>query len=272
MFLTNPKIAFVSTMNKNLYEQYGKIFLEEFSNFAGEDIKLLNIFENLDTTIYSSNKIKNINFLDEDHLKFKKFFGKLYEANGLKITIFNQDGQKKINFQNNFRYNAIKFSYKVFSIKYSLDFLKDEDYLIWTDADLRCRKSFSSSNLIEFLPAKDQLMSYLGRTKFPPGRPYSECGFLGFNLKHPKFINFINRMVEIYITGEIFSFDEWHDSWIWDQVRKEFQENDVKFKNISGSLYEELEHPFVNCNLGKFFDHLKGNRKKTGSSYREDYL
>ena len=39
--------------------------------------------------------------------------------------------------------------------------------------------------------------------------------------------------MKIYETGEIFSLDEWHDSFIWDHVRKEFtnQKNGF-FKNI----------------------------------------
>ena len=114
-------------------------------------------------------------------------------------------------------------------------------------------------------------MSYLGRTNFPPERPYTETGFLGFNLKHSQFKQFINRMVEVYCSGEIFSFVEWHDCWVYDHVRKEFEEKNINFKNISGPIFEKLAHPFVNCNLGKFFDHLKGDRKKSGSSYNEDY-
>lgn len=271
MIINNPKITFVSSMNKKLYEEYGKRFLEEFNQCAGENIKLLNIFEGLEIIHNNSDKIKNIIFQDESHKKFKKFFGNLYEANGIKMNIFNQNGEQRVSFQTNFRYNAIKFSFKVFSIKYSLNFLESEDYLIWTDADLRCKKNFSSNDLIEFLPEKDQVMSYLGRTHFPPGRPYSECGFLGFNLKHKEFKQFINRMVEVYSSGEIFSYVEWHDSWIWDQIRLEFEEKNINFKNISGPIFEKLEHPFVNCNLGKFFDHLKGNRKNTGSSHKEDY-
>ena len=38
-------IAFVSTMNKNLYDQYGKRFIQEFANFASDDLKLFIIFE-----------------------------------------------------------------------------------------------------------------------------------------------------------------------------------------------------------------------------------
>ena len=38
-------IAFVSTMNKNLYEYYGKRFLEEFAKFSSKEIQLFIIFE-----------------------------------------------------------------------------------------------------------------------------------------------------------------------------------------------------------------------------------
>ena len=115
-------------------------------------------------------------------------------------------------------------------------------------------------------------MSYLGRDSFPKNNPYSECGFLGFNLKHKNFNNFLDRMIEIYITGEIFSFQEWHDSWIWDKVREEFEAEKISFKNISGN-FSHVEHPFVNCGLQKFFDHLKGpDRKKKGQSFDQDFI
>ncbi len=252
MCIAKPKISFVSSMNAKLYEQYGKIFLEEFDKFAGENIKLLNIFEELENSNLNTKKIININFDDSKHKKFLRYFGNLYEAGGLKITVFNENGQKKINLNNNFRYNAIKFSYKVFAVNYSLNYISDEDFLVWTDADLRCKKDFSSDDLIQFMPEENQLMSYLGRTEFPPERPYSECGFLGFNIKHPHFKDFLSRMVEIYISGEIFSFEEWHDSWIWDRVRNEFENKGINFKNISGPKFQKIEHPFVNCDLESF--------------------
>ena len=60
-------------------------------------------------------------------------------------------------------------------------------------------------------------------------------------------------MTDIYVTGEIFSLNEWHDSWIWDYVRLEFEKKKTKFKNIS-NIYE---HPYINSGLGEIFDHLK---------------
>ena len=136
------------------------------------------------------------------------------------------------------------------------------EYLIWTDADLRCRKKFYSKDMLEFLPQNKELMSFLGRRN-----AYSECGFLGFNLRHPSIKEYLNRITNIYESGEIFSLPQWHDSFIWDHVRKEFEEkNKVNFRNISGSAYDK-EHVFYHTKLNDFFDHLKGDeRKKTGDS------
>lgn len=264
-------VAFISTMNKKLYEDYGKRFIKEFIEFSSPDIKLFIIFEgNIpEELINIKNNFFVVPFLSQKHQLFIKYFGRLYEANGLKIREFNENGQKKINISNDYRFNSIKFSFKPFSIYQSLDYIpEDLDYLIWIDADLRCKKNFNSNSFIKFLPENNFLMSYLGRKK--PW--YSECGFLAFNLNHIKFKKYINRVINIYTSGEIFSLEQWHDSWIWDHVRNEFEDNEaVEFKNISGRGYE-LDHPFINCGLEEFFDHLKGpDRKKVGSSNDSDY-
>ena len=257
-------------MNQRLYDLYGKRFIEEFATYAKENIKLFIIFEGEipKEIINIKNNILSIPLLSEQHNQFLKFFGKLFEARGIKVKFFKEGGEQKININSDYKFDAIRFSFKPFSIHQSLSYIPENlDYLIWTDADLRCKKNFKSDDLIPFLPDKNELMSYLGRKHI-----YSECGFLGFNLNHPEFKNFINRIINIYTSGELFSLQEWHDSWIWDHVRKEFENKDILFKNISGRGYEH-HHPFINSGLEEFFDHLKGpNRKKTGESPKQDYI
>jgi len=264
------KIAFVSTMNKKLYDFYGKRFLEEFAKFASKEIQLFIIFEGAypEEILKISENIIICPLMSEDHSIFLKKFGSLHEARGLKIKMFVEDGQQKINFRPDYRYDAVRFSFKPFSVHQSLDYVPgDLDYLIWTDADLRCKKPFGPLDLIKFLPDDDEVMSYLGRKN-----AYSECGFLGFNLNQKKTREYINRMIEIYKNGEIFSLDQWHDSFIWDHVRVEFQnEFQTKFKDISGDGNEK-EHVYINTGLDEFFDHLKGPQRKTeGQSSSEDY-
>lgn len=271
--LKEQEIAFISTMNIELFNNFGKKFLSSFDENAHTKIKLFNIFEGSNNISFGSDRIIQKIFYDEVHRTFLKHFSPLYEANGHRLQFIKEGERYKINYNYDFRWNAIKFSFKVFAINFCLQFINDEKYLIWTDADLICRRKFDANSLIEFIPNQDELFSYLARSHYPPKNPFSECGFIIFNLKHNEFKNFIKRMIEIYSSGEIFSIQQWHDSWIWDHVRKEFEnKKKTKFKNISG-LYTNTEHPFVNCGLGEYFDHLKGDdRKKNGKSFEDDYV
>ena len=253
-------------MNETLYEKYGKTFLYEFNKFASDSIFLYVVFEgNFPSNIIELKKnIILSKFNTPEQKKFIHYFGKLEEAKGLRVEITNTiDNKKRINFGFDYRLNAIRFSFKPYSIFQILNENFDRfDFLIWTDADLRCLKTFNEKDLLKFLPENNQLMSYLGR-KYK----HSECGFIGFNLKHPKINDYVNRVIEIYTSGEIFSLEQWHDSWIWDYVRKDFENNHgISFKNISGDGYEH-HHPFIKSGLEEFFDHLKGpERKKIGRS------
>ncbi len=264
------EIAFVSSMNLELYDFYGKRFLEEFSKYSSPDIKLFIIFEGFnypEEILHHSDNIFIIPLISPNHSNFLKKFGKLHEANGLKIRKDNSD-KSRLNASLDFRWNAIRFSFKPFSIHQVLDYLPDNlSYLIWTDADLRCKERFNTENLLEFMPNQDELMSYLGREN-----SYSECSFLGFNMKNSETIKYINRMIDVYETGEIFSIEQWHDSFIWDWVRVEFERKiNAKFKDISGDARSK-EHVYINTKLNKYFDHLKGfKRKQDGSSSEDDY-
>lgn len=264
-------ICFISSMNHNLYEFYGKRFLEEFAKFSDDNLKLFIMFEGpyQEEILHISEKIIVLPLSNLNHANFLKKFSHLHEANGLRIKNIDVDGIKQVKLVNDYRWNAIRFSFKPFSIFHALDFIPENlDCLIWTDSDLRCKKNFNADNLIEFMPKDLELMSYLGRKN-----SYSECGFLSFNLKNEMTISYIKRMIEIYETGEIFSLEQWHDSFIWDWARKDFELNKgAKFKNISGDAYDK-EHVFINTKLGNYFDHLKGpNRKKQGQSSEEDRL
>ena len=103
---------------------------------------------------------------------------------------------------------------------------------------------------------------------------YSECGFVGYNTKHVNNAYFVNIMQSLYDSGDLFSLKEWHDSFIYDVVRKSMEEASlIRSTNISAHLCGGVMHPFVNSVLGEYMDHLKGpKRKATGSSFKEDYI
>jgi hypothetical protein len=258
----------ITSFNEILLEQYGKRMINEFSEMSDGTIKLVVVYEGDNIPNISLKNVKFIPFTHSGHHSFIKKFGHLHEANGFKLEFLPDN---KINVFRDFRFDAVRFSFKIFSLLQVLELFHPLNHFGWIDADVRCLQKFSSKDLLKFFPDDDELMSYLGRINFPSSGAYSECGFLGFNGKHPSTIGFLNRFAEIYQNGEIFSHEQWHDSWIWDQTRIEFEGHGVKFKNISGSA-SSTEHPFINTDLGIYFDHLKGpERKRIGKSFIQDY-
>jgi hypothetical protein len=117
------------------------------------------------------------------------------------------------------------------------------------------------------LPKEDEIASYLGRDSFPAPNPYSECGFLAFNLENSGTISFLRDFKDLYCSGEIFEQLEWHDSFLFDVMRRRYEIQGNRFRNISGDS-GEVEHPFIHSHLGKYFDHLKGPMRKVKGTSR----
>lgn len=266
-------ITLVTSLNQALFDAYGSRMMQSFETHA-KGVRLVVVFEGpMKTSVpLAGASFKTIPFKSPDWERFFKFFGRLYEANGIRLREFPQpNGGVLLRPEVSFRYDLVRFSFKIFAIEIARAILTESDAFAWIDADVICLKDFTEEDLEPFFPHGSEIMSYLGRSKFPPDRPYSECGFLAFNPKSGQTGKFLDRMKSMYVTGEAFSKDEWHDSFLWDEVRREFETTGHIFKNISGSA-DVLEHPFVNCGLGKIFDHLKGpQRKKLGRSLPQDY-
>ena len=260
-------MLFITSFNRELYESYGKRMTEEFSEKSDGSANLVVVFEGDSAPTTHLKNVEYIIFSHPGHREFIRKFGHLYESKGFRLNFLPNN---EVRFAYDYRFDAVRFSFKIFSILQAVDKIQPTDNFAWIDADVRCIRNFSSSDLLKFFPTGGDLMSYLGRN-YPLVDPYSECGFLGFNYQHTLTRDFLNSVANVYSSGEIFSHRQWHDSWIWDQVRLEFERQNVNFKNISGDAYE-TDHPFINCGLGLFFDHLKGpQRKQMGQSFAEDY-
>lgn len=153
----------------------------------------------------------------------------------------------------NFRYDAYRFAKKVFAI----DLVAKEvecGRLFWIDADVVTFDDVPIHLLERMLPT-DVALSCLDR-----GDYHSECGFVGYNLDHPQCREFIAAFADLYASDRVFELQEWHDSWVFDWLRREM--NIPTFAIPHNSRH----HPFVNSDLGKVMDHLKGARKAKGKT------
>jgi hypothetical protein len=79
---------------------------------------------------------------------------------------------------------------------------------------------------------------------------------------------FWETFINYYKKDTIFELQEWHDSFVFDVVRKEYEERGMVNQNIPhGSI--DL-HPFINSVLGDYMDHMKGPRKRQGRSKKSE--
>ena len=82
-------------------------------------------------------------------------------------------------------------------------------------------------------------------------------------------------MMKMYDGGDLFSEREWHDSYIFDVVRRKLEkESNIKNFDITSLGLVELNndnHVFISSVLGKYMDHKKGNRKDSKWSYELIY-
>lgn len=267
------KYAAVTTFNKSGYEQYGRTMVETFDKYWPEHVELFVYTEGFDLDAHDSRRIRERKLENcADLMAFKERWkndpvahGKLQGTEGglKRPTKFVHPKHSKHANIDSFLYDAVRFSHKVMSI---IEASKetDSDFLIWVDGDT---KTFAEvpNKMLHKVCEQNSMLSFLGRDN-----KYSECGFVVYNLNYPQIKNFLTDFAALYTHDLVFDELEWHDSYLFDVLRKKYEERGAQTKNISGKG-SKTGHPFVNSILGNYIDHLKGgNRKKLGKSFRDD--
>ena len=154
--------------------------------------------------------------------------------------------------------DGVRFCYKVYAYTHAITQYQDLDGIIGIDADSVFYKKIDADWIRKHIHRDNCMMSYLGR-----GNHYSECGFLYFNLRHPDTLAYANRMKHMYDTDGIYNLKEQHDSYVWDYVRKEFENKGTKNYDLGDG---KAGHVQARSILGTVYDHTKGERKIKGRS------
>ena len=140
---------------------------------------------------------------------------------------------------------------------------------VWMDGDTFVHSPITYTEFRNLVP-QTQWLHYLGRN-----RKWPECGFYGLTLRTEGANAFLKEFQRVYDEAEnngIFNMEEWHDSYVFWEVLKKIQPTYPNIKDFSGHLINGEGHPLINCELGKYFDHLKGVRKDEGKSRQRDLL
>lgn len=205
--------AVCTSFNDEGYNLYGKPFLESY--FKHWSVPLHVFYEG--TKPVERGPVYHDLLADRDLQKFLSEYGKNPRANGV---VGKKDGKLVVDY----RFQAIKFAKKVFAV--TSPCRPDVDWWIWLDADTITTDTVDEQFLEEVCP-EGFAASYLGRKEWP----HSECGWVAYSKRYED--GFLKRFREVYTSGVVFSFMEWHDSFIFDAVRKEYEARGHWFYNLS---------------------------------------
>jgi len=246
----------VTTFNRQGMETYGQRMIDTFQQHWPADSRLLVFAENCLPRVTADNvQVFDILQHSPDLAAFVERHKNNAMAHGKAGPPGIYDAKK------NFRWNAVRFSFKVFAVA-AASHMINQGWLIWIDADTHTHSPIPSAWLPMVCPS-DSMCSYLGR-----GENYhSECGWVAYNLDHPRCRDFIQDFVDMYRHDLIFNEREWHDSYIWDVVRRRYKDT-CSFFNLNPEPDTKglAKHPFINSELGRYMDHVKGKRKDQGHS------
>lgn len=165
---------------------------------------------------------------------------------------------------NGFLWDGVRFCYKVYSYTHAI-LNESADGLGYMDADSVFYKSINEDFVKQHLHRDDCMVTYLGRNK-----QYTECGFLYFNLNHPRIKNFAKDIQEMYNTDDVYKLKEYHDCEVFDTVRKKY-EKEFGVKNINLTPNFDTGHVQAASILGKYYDHTKGEQRKITGKSKENH-
>ena len=264
-------ITVVTTFHKAGLDLYGQRFIDSFAARVDKQIKLTVYAEDCEPSNPDSTQIT---VLDQRQalpklLAFKDRWRDVPKANG---TPPDEIKQRRKDWNKAFKWHAVRFANKVYAVFDSCE-KNANQWVVWMDADSFIHSDWSYDDFKQLLP-DDKYITYVGRGR--GSQTWPECGFYGINLNHSVAHNFIQDFEQMYQDADngIFTLEEWHDSYVFGEILKRY--TDFPSYDYSAEMYlQEAKtggggHPLINTQLGKYMDHMKGDRKQDGHSKRSD--
>ena len=254
----------ITTFNQSGLDRYGQRMIDAFDRHWPADVDLVVYTENCQPAVTSDRvQIVDLMAASPDLVNFKQLHSNNPIANG---QVAKDTG---VPFKDNaFKWDAVRFSHKVFSVIHACQNI-NSDWIIWLDADTVTFRDVPEDFLAKICDST-AMACYLGRRE----KYHSECGWVAYNRGHQDLQDFVHRWRDLYMTGDLFNLREYHDSFVFDVIRKDFQsQRGTYFHNLSPELPGKGPgHPFIASQLGLYMDHMKGDKRKTlGHSLADDF-
>ena len=268
-------ITVVTTFHPEGYSVYGERFLDSFAAKVDKRIKLIVYAEGIKPRNPDPTRIE---ILDQESalpklVAFKQRWKDDPKANG--IPPDDIKARRPRDWHKEFKWNAIRFANKTYAVYDACT--RSKDWCVWMDADTFVHSDWSYEDFVDLLPDTSWI-TYVGRGK--GSQTWPECGFYGMNLKDSVCQDFLKEFERMYEDAEngMFLLDEWHDSFIFGHIVNQMKQRHPNVLDYSAEMYlREAKsggggHPLINTKLGKWIDHMKGDRKNRGKSLKKDLM
>lgn len=248
-------ISAFTTMNREIFDRFGQKMIDSF---------IANV-RDFDLTVYVEgfvlppnylDKVKQVPLSETQFNSFREMCEPYPERSGLidDVTKIGKPASWKAQIENGqqyyFQLDAMKFSRKVFCL-YHFCHETTADVALLMDADTQVKKPVTANNLLRMFP-EESTIALLRRD-----HEYSETGFYMVNLRN-KGIEFVDHYIGLFLTGEVFSHEKWHDSYMMDRA---IEQTGHTVTSLSGRG-SATNHPLANGPLGRWFYHEKGKYRK----------
>jgi hypothetical protein len=266
-------LAAATTCSLQGYELYGRRLLTSFDRHWPQSVPLHVYAEGFTPDVVSPRVFPHDLLASSPELDaFRRRHGANPDANGrlrrrvrlvaewrtMKFRL------RRVTAEDAFRWEAVRFAHKSFALFHAAARC-DADVLFWLDADIVVFADVPLPFLDELVPP-DCFVAFLARPN------HSECGLVGYNLRHPAVRQFLERFRRLYVDDLLFREAEYHDAYLFDRLRREFERCGHRSYDMAlGAGLATGRHVFVNSALGRYMDHLKGDRKASGCSRAADF-
>ena len=268
-------ITVVTTFHRPGMTLYGQRFLDSFAERVSDKIKLVVYAEDCKPNNPNPDQIT---ILDAKEAlpklnAFKQRWQNVDKANG--IPPDDIKARRPRDWQKKFKWDAVRFANKTYAVFDAWE--KHNGWIVWMDADTFVHSDWKHKDFKNLLP-ENSWITYVGRGK--GSQTWPECGFYGMNKNHPVCHEFMKEFERYYEDADngIFKLEEWHDSFVFGHILNKYKREFPTAFDYSATMYlKEARtggggHPLINTELGRWIDHMKGDRKTAGKSKRTDIM
>ena len=253
-------INFVTSFNESLFVDTSYKFLESVIDKWEPKINLTCYTHDLDLSNYVTPNVKNITFKSlhdvDTYDTFQKTFAKHNGTEGQTVDY-------------NWKIDALRWSHKVFALTQSAFNLvanhKSPGWLIWIDADSYTLKRMTTKDVLALLPEGADVVC-LERSD----QEYHEGAFMAFNLNSQATQDLLGDLRGAYISGEVFNYREWHDTFIFTRLLTLYKAHGLKVLNLGMNADTKNYTAFEQSPLAPMFLHFNGADASSLKNIRDE--